>query len=183
MSSVFEKLNLKQQQEILVVNAPSPFEPELLALKGVAVHRDPKKLKAIHFALVFATKQTECEFNRDTGGMKCEALASIPCAKSLLTKIGRHSVFGAWSSSNRPELALRASLLQRPKKAVRENDAQPFNHRESAKGCMRSARFAWTLAGESCCGSGTRWLSLLRLSSYCLSWSSIVSGSYSKTSC
>src|SRR6478735_10483003 len=61
MSSVFEKLNLKQQQEILVVNAPSSFEPELLALKGVAVHRDPKKLKTIHFALVFATKQAEVD--------------------------------------------------------------------------------------------------------------------------
>ena len=61
MSSVFEKLNLKQQQEILVVNAPSSFEPELLALKRVAVHRDPKKLKTIHFALVFATKQAEVD--------------------------------------------------------------------------------------------------------------------------
>jgi len=61
MSSVFDKLNLKQQQEILVVNAPSSFEPELLALKGVAVLRDPKKLKAIHFALAFATQQAEVD--------------------------------------------------------------------------------------------------------------------------
>ena len=61
MSSVFEKLNLKQQQEILVVSAPSSFEPELLTLKGVAVHRDPKELKAIHFALVFVIKQAEVD--------------------------------------------------------------------------------------------------------------------------
>lgn len=61
MASVFDKLNLKQQQEVLVVNAPSSFEPELLTLKGVTVLRDPKKSKAIHFALIFATKQAEVD--------------------------------------------------------------------------------------------------------------------------
>ena len=61
MPSVFEKLNLEQQREILVVNAPPSFESELTALKGVTVLRDPKKAKAIHFALVFATKQTEVD--------------------------------------------------------------------------------------------------------------------------
>lgn len=97
MTSVFAKLNLKQQ-EILVVNAPASFEPELRALKGVTVRRDPKKMQVIAFALAFATKQVEvdslsnvlaskaegdallwfaypkgtskkykCEFNRDTG--------------------------------------------------------------------------------------------------------------------
>ncbi len=61
MDSVFDKLNLKQQREILVVNAPSSFEPELLALEGVTVLRDPKKSKAIHFALAFATRQAEVD--------------------------------------------------------------------------------------------------------------------------
>jgi len=61
MPSVFEKLNLKQQREILVVNAPLSFEPELAALKDVTVLRDPKKAKAVHFALVFATKQAEVD--------------------------------------------------------------------------------------------------------------------------
>jgi hypothetical protein len=61
MSSVFEKLNLKQQKEILVVNAPSSFEPELAALKGVIVRRDPEKAKAVHFAVAFATKQSEVD--------------------------------------------------------------------------------------------------------------------------
>lgn len=60
MTSIFEKLNLKQQ-EILVVNAPSSFEPALLELESIAVHRDPKMLKAIHFALVFATRQAEVD--------------------------------------------------------------------------------------------------------------------------
>ena len=61
MSSVFEKLNLKDQSEIAVVGAPPSFEPELAALKGVAVLRDLKKAKALHFALVFATRQAEVD--------------------------------------------------------------------------------------------------------------------------
>ena len=61
MSSVFEKLNLKQQKEILVVNAPSSFEPELAALKGVVVLRDPEKASAVHFAIAFATRQAEVD--------------------------------------------------------------------------------------------------------------------------
>jgi len=63
MPSVFEKLNLKHQREILVVNAPASFEKELLVLDGVTVLRDLKKAKAkaIHFALAFTTKQIEVD--------------------------------------------------------------------------------------------------------------------------
>jgi hypothetical protein len=61
MPSVFAKLNLKDQREILVVNAPASFEPELAALPAVTVLRDPKKPKAIHFALAFASKQAEVD--------------------------------------------------------------------------------------------------------------------------
>jgi hypothetical protein len=61
MPSIFEKLNLKQQQEILVVNAPPSFEPELRALQAVTVHRDPKKMKAITFALAFVTRQADVD--------------------------------------------------------------------------------------------------------------------------
>ena len=61
MSTIFEKLNLKDHREILVVNAPSTFEPELTALVGVTVLRDSKKAKAIRFALAFATKQAEVD--------------------------------------------------------------------------------------------------------------------------
>jgi hypothetical protein len=61
MPSIFDKLNLKQQREILVVNAPSSFESEVAALKGVTVLRDPGKAKAVHFALAFATKQAEVD--------------------------------------------------------------------------------------------------------------------------
>lgn len=47
MSVLFEKLNLKDHREILVMNAPSSFESELAEWKGVAIRRDPKKLKSL----------------------------------------------------------------------------------------------------------------------------------------
>jgi hypothetical protein len=61
MPAIFEKLNLKGQSEILVVHAPPSFEAELAGLEGVVVIRDPKKTKAVRFALVFATKQAEVD--------------------------------------------------------------------------------------------------------------------------
>ena len=61
MPSVFEKLNLKQQREIVVINAPASFEPELAALEDVVVLRDAKTAKAVHFAIAFATKQGEVD--------------------------------------------------------------------------------------------------------------------------
>ena len=42
MADVWGKLNLKDQSEILVVNAPPSFEPQLKALDGVAVKRRPR---------------------------------------------------------------------------------------------------------------------------------------------
>lgn len=61
MPTIFDKLNLKGQDEILVVNAPVSFEPELRTLAGVAVLRDPRQVKTLHFALAFATKQAEVD--------------------------------------------------------------------------------------------------------------------------
>jgi hypothetical protein len=59
--TVFEKLNLKHQREIVVVNAPASFEPKLAALKDVNVLRDVTKAKVVHFAIAFATKQAEVD--------------------------------------------------------------------------------------------------------------------------
>lgn len=61
MPPVFAKLNLKDQRDILVINAPASFEPQLAALKGVAVLRDPTKAKMIQFVLAFASKQAEVD--------------------------------------------------------------------------------------------------------------------------
>ena len=61
MATAFEKLNLKQHREILVVGTPSSFESELASLVGVTVLRDLKKAKAVRFALAFTTKQAEVD--------------------------------------------------------------------------------------------------------------------------
>lgn len=61
MAPVFGKLNLKDQSEILVLNAPESFEPELAALAGVAVLRELSAAKVVTFALAFVTKQKEVD--------------------------------------------------------------------------------------------------------------------------
>ena len=61
MPSVFDKLNLKGHDEILVIDAPESFEPELRALGGVTVLRDPKEARTVTFALAFATRQSEVD--------------------------------------------------------------------------------------------------------------------------
>jgi hypothetical protein len=61
MASVFEKLNLKSQREIVVVNAPASFEPELRSLAGIAVRRRLAASDPVEFALVFATEQGEVD--------------------------------------------------------------------------------------------------------------------------
>jgi hypothetical protein len=61
MPSIFEKLNLKGQREVVVLNAPASFEPELKSLKGVTVHRDLKKVDESPFSLAFVTKKSEVD--------------------------------------------------------------------------------------------------------------------------
>jgi hypothetical protein len=56
----FAKLNLKDQKEIVVLNAPASFEPELKSLKGVTVRRDVKGGE-VEFAMAFATTQKEVD--------------------------------------------------------------------------------------------------------------------------
>jgi hypothetical protein len=58
---IFKKLNLGAHVEIAMFNAPKSFEPELARLEGVKILRDPKKPKAVTFALAFATTQAELD--------------------------------------------------------------------------------------------------------------------------
>ncbi len=61
MASVFSKLNLKDQTEILVLNAPDSFEPELASLTGVTIVRGARGAKRVTFALVFVTIQKDVD--------------------------------------------------------------------------------------------------------------------------
>jgi hypothetical protein len=61
MSPLFAKLNLKDQTEIVVHNAPSSFEPVLATLEQVNVLRDVKQAKKMAFSLAFVTTQEEID--------------------------------------------------------------------------------------------------------------------------
>jgi hypothetical protein len=61
MPSVFDKLNLKDQKEIVVLNAPGSFEPALKALRGVKISRDAKEAGDVAFSLAFVIKQAEID--------------------------------------------------------------------------------------------------------------------------
>jgi len=59
--STFDKLNLKDQKQILLINAPESFEPELKTLRGVTVQRDVKNAGEVDFSLAFVTQQKEVD--------------------------------------------------------------------------------------------------------------------------
>jgi hypothetical protein len=61
MSATFAKLNLKDQSDIVVVNAPASFEPEIALLRGVTVRRALSDVKQVDFSLAFVTKQKEVD--------------------------------------------------------------------------------------------------------------------------
>jgi hypothetical protein len=77
MASTFEKLNLKDGKQILVLNAPESFEPELAALRGVTILRNLKDLKQIDFSLAFVTKQKEVDTLAPAIGKKVEGDAVV----------------------------------------------------------------------------------------------------------
>src|SRR5580658_9267060 len=92
MATVFAKLNLKDDEQIVVLNSPGSFESELAALKGVEIIRDLKKAKEVTFSLAFVTTQEQINalapaIARKAGG---DAIAWW-----RLTRIGPQSASGA----------------------------------------------------------------------------------------
>jgi hypothetical protein len=61
MATIFEKLNLKDHPEIVVLNAPISFEPELTRLKGIKIHRALGSTSEVQFSLAFVTRKSEVE--------------------------------------------------------------------------------------------------------------------------
>jgi hypothetical protein len=61
MASAFDKMNLKDQKQILVLNSPASFESQLKTLRGVTVQRDLKNAPQIEFSLAFVTRQEEVD--------------------------------------------------------------------------------------------------------------------------
>jgi len=61
VSDVWGKLNLKDHAEIVVVNPPASFEPEIKTLDGVTVKRKAADAKTIAFFLAFVTTKKEVD--------------------------------------------------------------------------------------------------------------------------
>jgi len=61
MATLFDKLQLKDQPEILVLHAPESFEIEISRLPVLHIHRSLEALPEIRFSLAFVTKQAEVD--------------------------------------------------------------------------------------------------------------------------
>jgi hypothetical protein len=61
MGPLFEKLNLKDQPEVAVLNAPLSFEPELSWLADRRVVRELAEVATVRFALAFAARRAELD--------------------------------------------------------------------------------------------------------------------------
>jgi hypothetical protein len=61
VTTVFDKLNLKSQETLVVIGSPRSFEDELRRLKGVKILRDLRGLASVEFALAFVTLHKEVD--------------------------------------------------------------------------------------------------------------------------
>jgi hypothetical protein len=61
MANIFDKLNLKEHREILVLDAPASFENEIKALKDVNVVRTLGPATRVSFALAFCTRKAQVD--------------------------------------------------------------------------------------------------------------------------
>ena len=61
MASIFEKLNLKDRQEMVVLNAPASFEAELARLPVMTINHSLASVAETEFLLAFVTKQSEVD--------------------------------------------------------------------------------------------------------------------------
>jgi hypothetical protein len=95
MATVFEKLNLKDHDDILVLNAPATFEPELTRLGNVRVRRTVDAVSTITFALAFVQTQKDLDAVAGAIANKAEGDAIVWFAypkgtsKKFMTEINR----------------------------------------------------------------------------------------------
>jgi hypothetical protein len=62
VAAIFNRLNLKAEKTIVVINSPpDSFEDELRQLKGVKIVRNTQSLSTVEFAIAFVTQRKEVE--------------------------------------------------------------------------------------------------------------------------
>ena len=61
MTPLFRKLNFRDHERLLVLNAPESFESELSGLEGVTILQKATVRTSVSFAIGFAVKQSELD--------------------------------------------------------------------------------------------------------------------------
>lgn len=159
MPTVFEKLNLKDQREIVVLDAPPSFAGELARLRGVTVLADVPS-RPVAFALAFVTRLTEvearaaqiaarsegdavvwfaypkgtskryaCEFNRDTGW--------AALGKAGFEPVRQVAIDEDWSALRFRRAAFIKTLKRDPKAALSSEGARKAAATRAAKKITR----------------------------------------------
>ena len=85
MASVFAKLNLKDRQEMVVLNAPVSFEAELARLQVMTIHRHLESVAETEFVLAFVTRKSEVDALAAQVAKKTEGDAVVWFAYPKLT--------------------------------------------------------------------------------------------------
>lgn len=66
MKTLFEKLKLSDQKEILILNEPEGFDKELLTLHNIEIYESLVQVTKVNFALVFVTSIKDVEDQMQT---------------------------------------------------------------------------------------------------------------------
>ena len=61
MPTVFDNLNLKDQPDLVVLNAPGSFESELKTIEGREIRRTLAGRRPVSFALAFVTRKADID--------------------------------------------------------------------------------------------------------------------------
>jgi len=153
-SDVFRKLNLKDQKEIAVINAPASFEGELKKLAGVKVQRDLPAKGPVAFVLSFVTKQREVETLARAVGTLTKGDAVVwfaypkQSSKRYTSEINRDD---GWKALGKAGFEPVRSV------AIDEDwSASRFRRVEFIKTMTRGAEWAMTKAGKAKASAGKR---------------------------
>ena len=153
-SDVFKKLNLKDQREVVIVNAPESFEGELKKLEGVKVRRELPAKGTAAFVLSFVTKQRDVDTLARAVGTRTEGDAVVwfaypkQSSRRYTSEINRDD---GWKALGKAGFEPVRSV------AIDEDwSASRFRRVEFIKTMTRGAEWAMTKAGKVKASAGKR---------------------------
>lgn len=147
MTPLFKKLNLKNQTELVILNAPESFDTELQPLQNLKILRDLKAVDEIQLVLVFATKQSEVDGAARAIGPKAKGDALVWFAYPKGTSKKYRCEFNrdtGWAALGREGFEpVRQVAIDEDWSALR------FRRAEFIKTMTREARWAMSTEGKA----------------------------------